>query len=240
MYLKFRLIAGVTVAAVLAGLGCVSVTQAQTKDSTFSGLYLGVTGGYAYGKGDFEGRLLSDHTDSSSDLVSEDGSAELDGGMIGGLVGYDYQLDNGVVLGVVGDLSWVDTEGNADVAPSSVGVSGSDYSMDTSLSWLGTARARVGLQAGDALFYGTGGLAFGGLEASVLLDGGSEQGSDSSTHVGWAAGAGINYMLNENMMLGLEYLHVDLGDASYNFGSVGDGDIDVNMNVIRGTLSLKF
>lgn len=239
MSLKLRLIAGVTVAAVLAGWGWVSVTKAQTTESSFSGAYLGITGGYASGKGDFEGRLLSDHADSSSDLVSEDGRVDLEGGMIGGIVGYDHQLDGGLVFGLAGDLSWVDAQGNGDIDPSSLGISGSDYSMDTSLDWLGTIRARVGVQAGDALFYGTGGFAIGGLDASLLQEG-AKIDSDSNTQVGWVAGAGVNYMVNDNVMLGLEYLYVDLGKTDYDFGSAGDGDLDVNLNVIRGSLSYKF
>lgn len=239
MSLKLRLIAGVTVAAVLAGWGWVSDTRAQTKQTSFNGAYLGITGGYASGKGDFQGRLLSDHADSSSDLVSEDGRADLEGGMIGGLVGYDHQFESGLVLGIAGDLSWMDAQGNGDIDPSSLGISGSDYSMDASLDWLGTIRARVGIQAGEALFYGTGGLAIGGMDASLLLEG-DKIGSDSNTQVGWTAGAGVNYMVNDNIMLGLEYLYVDLGKTSYDFGSDDNGDIDVNMNVIRGTLSYKF
>jgi outer membrane immunogenic protein len=40
-------------------------------------------------------------------------------------------------------------------------------------------------------------------------------GSNSATNIGWAVGAGLNYGLTSNWIVGVEYLYVDLGNVSY-------------------------
>lgn len=224
--------------AILAIIGTSSPAQAQ--DTQGGGFYFGVTGGYGFGEADVKGDLLRDHSIPSSQVVSEDGKGDLEGGMIGGLVGFDYALGNGLVIGAVGDLSWLNATGNADVEPSVINLTGSDYDVDASLSWLGTLRGRVGFEMGDVLVYGTGGLAFGGVDADLSVSGSGEINSDSNTQVGWTVGAGVNYMATDNVMLGVEYLYVDLGEGSYKFGDTGEADIDLNMSIVRGTVSFKF
>ena len=226
------------VAAVVACMGASSEARAQNSEG--GSVYIGITGGYGFGNADVNGMLRRDHTDSMSEAVSEDGRSDLDGGMIGGLAGFDYSFGNGLVIGAVGDMSWMNASGNTDVEPEIINLSGSDYSVDTSLNWLGTVRGRVGFEAGNVLIYGTGGVAFGGVESDLHEDGSGSIGSDSSTQVGWTAGAGINFMATENVMLGLEYLYVDLGEQTYDFGDAGNADVDVNMSIIRGTIGYKF
>jgi outer membrane immunogenic protein len=230
-------LAATAVTAVVAVMGTSSEARAQNSEG--GSVYIGITGGYAFGDAEVNGMLRRNYA-APSELVSEDGKSDLEGGMIGGLVGFDYSLGNGLVIGAVGDLSWLNASGNADVEPVIINPTGSDYSVDTSLNWLGTARGRVGFELGNALIYGTGGVAFGGVESDLHVDGSGTIGSDSSTRVGWTAGAGVNFMATENVMLGLEYLYVDLGDDSYDFGSAGQADVDVNMSIIRGTLGYKF
>jgi outer membrane immunogenic protein len=227
--MKILIAAGTMSAAVIAGAGLASAGDIGTdvaSASVYDGFYLGVTGGYVIGEGDFT-------APSDSLLASEDGKADLDGGMIGGLVGYDYSFGNGLVVGVVGDMSWLGAEG--DVSNGS-----SAYSMDLSVDWLGTLRGRVGFELGDALIYGTGGMAFGGVESSLHLDGTGEIGSDDSTQIGWTLGVGANYMLSDNIMLGVEYLYVDLGEATHDYGADESSDVDVHMNLIRGSVGFKF
>jgi outer membrane immunogenic protein len=242
---KFNiLLSAAAVAAVVAAAGGISSASAADvspgKTSLYDGFYIGVTGGYGTGNADVNAKLRADHRDSSSALVSEDGKSDLQGGMIGGLVGYDYNLGNGFVIGALGDLSWSGLNADVDVDPARAGVSGSDYSFDTSVDWLATVRGRVGFEMGNALIYGTGGLAFGGVDSELKVSGGGGIGSDGGTQVGWTIGAGISYMATEHIMLGAEYLYVDLGEQSYDFGRSGNADVDVDMNIIRGSISYKF
>jgi outer membrane immunogenic protein len=231
-------LAATAVAAVVAVMGTSSEARAQNSEG--GSFYFGITGGYGFGDAEVNGMLRRDHTDPLSQVVSEDGKSDLEGGMIGGLVGFDYSLGNGLVIGAVGDMSWLNASGNADVEPGIINPTGSDYSVDTSMNWLGTIRGRVGFELGDALIYGTGGVAFGGVESDLHEDGSDRIGSDSNTQIGWTAGVGVNYMATENVVLGLEYLYVDLGDESYDFGDAGRADVDINMSIIRATLGYKF
>jgi outer membrane immunogenic protein len=72
--------------------------------------------------------------------------------------------------------------------------------------WFGTLRARVGYAFSNVLVYGTLGLAAGGGRAEL---GGA---SESRTHVGWAAGGGLEVGLTAAWSARVEYLHVDLSD----------------------------
>jgi outer membrane immunogenic protein len=97
----------------------------------------------------------------------------------------------------------------------------------SNLSYLGTVRGRVGFLATPSLLlYGTAGLAYGGMSASIQntqrmywqFDNSSGavfgQGSYSKTMVGWTAGGGVEWMFMPNWSAKAEYLYYDLGRAS--------------------------
>jgi outer membrane immunogenic protein len=75
--------------------------------------------------------------------------------------------------------------------------------------WFGTVRGRVGYAFSNVLVYGTLGLAVGG--GRVELGGASE----SRTHTGWTAGAGMEVALTNAWSARVEYLYVDLSDRPY-------------------------
>ena len=97
----------------------------------------------------------------------------------------------------------------------------------TSLSWLGTTRARVGFVAtpdNRLMIYATGGVAYGGgssnFSAFDAATGAFWSGSPSSTRVGWTIGGGVEYAVTNNITIKGEYLYADLGSS--NFTSVGN------------------
>ena len=112
-------------AAVMAGIGWSSTAEAAGLSggaaSPWGGFYFGLTGGYAGGNVDVNAKLRQDYSDELSRVVSEDGNGNLSGGMIGGMIGYDYALGNGLVVGAVGDLSWLGTNGDVNVNPAVIG-----------------------------------------------------------------------------------------------------------------------
>jgi len=85
---------------------------------------------------------------------------------------------------------------------------------NTKNTWLGTARARLGAAANNFLFFVTGGAAFGNVEAG--LSGGTltTTNYNTTTKVGWTAGAGIEWAFTPNWIAKVEFLYVDLGTAS--------------------------
>jgi len=82
--------------------------------------------------------------------------------------------------------------------------------------WFGTLRGRAGYAMNNILLYATLGLAYGGGKVRM---GGL---SDTHTHLGWAAGGGMEVGLTQNWSAKAEYLFVDLSDQRYVlFGSTG-------------------
>jgi outer membrane immunogenic protein len=99
------------------------------------------------------------------------------------------------------------------------------------LEWFGTVRGRIGTTITPrVLVYATGGLAYGQVDATETVNGTNIIGpggmnsetrtaftstfSNSSTRVGWTAGAGIEGALAGNWTAKLEYLYLDLGTTS--------------------------
>lgn len=85
--------------------------------------------------------------------------------------------------------------------------------------WFGTLRGRAGYAAGNLLFYGTVGLAYGALRAENTATGVSQSG----TTVGWAAGGGVEFGLTANWSARAEYLYVDLGNQAFGVTGVSNG-----------------
>ncbi len=99
-----------------------------------------------------------------------------------------------------------------------------DFAATTaSIDWYGTFRGRLGATAGQWLFYGTGGLAYGGvsLSSNFTTLGLTTSSQTSDTRVGWVAGAGLEYLLKPNVMLSLGYQYVDLGRSSISSSATG-------------------
>ena len=96
--------------------------------------------------------------------------------------------------------------------------------MEAKISWFGTARGRVGYAWDRLLFYGTGGLAYGGLKsAGTMTDAGIFLGTPfsattpygvSSVKAGWTAGAGVEGEIISNWTWKAEYLYADLGSIN--------------------------
>jgi outer membrane immunogenic protein len=148
-----------------------------------------------------------------------DNSRAQPSGMAAGIqAGYNWQ--NGIfVFGAEGDINL----SNADdtFAP-----------WQFSNSWFGTLRGRAGITAwNNTLFYATGGLAFGGLEAQ--LNGFSE----SRTQIGWTVGAGAEFALTPNWSLKAEYLYMGFASRTYTFAGT---DYGFDANLIRFGFNYRF
>ena len=142
-------------------------------------------------------------------------------GAIGGLqIGHNWQVSPMWVWGLVADIQASGMKDSATASIDPVGFANSIQSNESKILWFGTARAKAGIASNNWLIYGTGGLAYGGVKNSTALNcatcgpPGFWAGSTSSTRVGWTVGAGLNYGLTPNWILGAEYLYFDLGSIS--------------------------
>mgnify|MGYP005835966871 CR=1 FL=1 len=167
---------------------------------------------------------------------SDDGAGSGDGFFGGGHIGLNRQNGN-VVFGIEADINFGELDLGSASASSFALQQGDepDFSAGSTrasadVDWYGTVRARLGLAHGPLLAYVTGGLAFGEvkLNGDVSLASGFDfdddkfkdlrspkaSFSDSSREIGWTLGAGVDYMVKSNVIIGISYQYVDLGSVS--------------------------
>jgi outer membrane immunogenic protein len=222
--MKFRLLgAGVAALGVLAT--ALSVQAADIPHPIYkgprsvvayynwTGFYLGVNGGYAWGKSDWDSLV----------------SLKPKGWLAGGTVGYNYQTGSWV-WGLEGDYDWADVKASAACGA---------FSCETKNTWLATARGRIGYAFDRWLPYFTGGGAFGQVKASTTNP--AAPGA-SNTQVGWTVGAGIEYAFLGNWSAKIEYLYVDLGKFNCGTCVVGlpTDNVTFKENIVRAGLNYKF
>lgn len=190
----------------------------------WTGIYFGINSGYGFGDSNW-----------SSPGLGSTGNFTTSGFLVGATVGGNYQFGS-FVVGLEGDLDWSNLNGSTNSAASSCGVG-----CETKSDWLGTGRARVGWAWDRILFYGTGGAAFGNIQAAAgVLP------FASTTQIGWTAGAGIEAAFARNWTARIEYLYVDLGNMSCGAGNCSSlvspttTTVSLTENVVRAGIDYKF
>jgi outer membrane immunogenic protein len=185
---------------------------------SWTGLYVGGHAGYAWGRSD--GDLTFDP--GTGPIVVFDPShrqIDADGWLAGGQIGFNYQF-NSLVVGLEADASWTNLKGRGsfNTIPGDV-----NWTIENRLDWFGTVRGRAGVAVNNFLLYGTAGVAFGQTRADQVVTNiipcclVTAVSSTNENHIGWAAGAGAEWMYSRNWSLKAEYLYVDLGSADYRF-----------------------
>jgi len=148
------------------------------------------------------------------------------GGIIGGLLGYNWQQSS-FVYGVEGDWNWIGAKATRLTADINGPESNGDLSTSYAVNWLATLRGRAGLAFDSTLLYVTGGLAFGHAKNDVELIGtGNFAGLQASftqnqIKVGWTAGVGVEHMLSQHWTARAEFRFVDLGKSEVACTSTG-------------------
>jgi|SRR5579862_6027817 len=174
----------------------------------WTGFYVGINGGGGWGRSEFTAPFPT-------------GSFDTSGGLVGGTVGYNWQMGQ-LVFGLEGDIDWSGIKGSAVC----VGTT-----CETRNDWLGTARGRIGYAFDRFLPYITGGAAFGNVKNTVAGIGSTDQ-----SNVGWTIGGGLEASIAGPWSAKVEYLYVDLGDS----GSVLGSTADFRSNVVRAGLNYRF
>src|ERR1017187_7517219 len=127
---------------------------------------------------------------------------------------------SGVVLGIETDGDWMGIKGSTAGTGGVCAIDGGGQ-CQTQQSWLGTTRARVGYAFDRWLPYVTGGVAYGNIQAV------QPTGTSTNTNVGWTAGAGLEYSIDRNWSAKVEYLHIDLGTATFMGAASGTSTLTV-------------
>jgi outer membrane immunogenic protein len=212
--MKRLLLASVAALAVISTLGSANAADlsrrpmpakapAYVQAYNWTGGYVGINGGYGWGTSSFSGLA---------------GSTNINGGLIGGTVGYNWQVGQ-LVYGLEGDIDWSNIKGTAPL--------GATNRND----WLGTARGRLGFAYDRFLPFITGGLAVGDIKTGV-----PGFGDTTRNKAGWTLGGGAEFALAGPWTAKVEYLYVDLGRGN----SIGGTDANFHTNLVRAGLNYRF
>jgi len=170
------------------------------------------TGFYLYGLAGYE-RASSHNVHLNQSSFGGPGGTfdhKGDGFIYGAAAGYNMQFDNGFVLGAeVGIRSARDIDdGNAYAQYNNF--------TDTSLKYLGTAKARLGMNAGQWMPYITAGVAHGKLSSRQLIASTPSQAWEGKkSETGYVLGGGADFKVNDQVFVGVEYNYTDLGKTTF-------------------------
>lgn len=225
--------------------------------TTWTGIYVGVQGGIALTDNDSNIGFGADDNDffgrnDSFDVFGND----TDEAFIGGAhIGADYQVGN-IVIGAVADINYVDANSyrTYDFGANTVGVA-------EDLDYVGSVRGRLGYAFDNLMVYGSGGLSYAGYDReyqgpSTITANGVNYAVETDgdeADFGYAVGGGVDYLVTDNISLGLEYLYTNLGENDFEVRGTGtnaagqevtfssdSGDEDYDFHTIWAKASYRF
>lgn len=251
-----KLILSAAVAAVAAVLAL--ITPATAADMplkapppvaapyNWTGSYYGVNAGWVHDAFDWR------YTNPSPATCCAPFSDSNDNFILGAHTGFQVQF-NQIVVGVETAIlsgSQDRTSFTGCIAPNSLTVA---CQMERGTTF--TAGGRLGWAWGDWLLFGSGGAAWAHVRtnlANPVLVGGTFDTTDRK-HTGWYAGGGFEWVAYKgsiaDMIVGLEYQHIDLGDELHlssldGFAGCPPGvncrNISATSDIVRARVSLKW
>ncbi|MDH4981072.1 carbohydrate porin [Hyphomicrobium sp. D-2] len=147
--------------------------------------------------------------------------------------GYDYQLPEGVVIGVASDISFPSLINGSATANGAT-------QWDDGVLMSGTVRGRLGLALDRFLLYGTAGYAWAQEQATATdIASGNTQTRRPMRH-GWVAGGGVEAMLGRNWSADLSYLYTDYGSGAFHLPDGTGFQSDITLQSVRMGLNYRF
>ena len=256
-------LAAILLAGVSATSQAADIAPAPAMDWT--GFYAGAFAGGGWGTTDI-GSERREHGEENEPETLQGGNGHKGGGpsldvdgMLGGVqAGYDLQHD-AFLFGIVGDFAFSGISGDVEKAkeeeepkPAILNGqgngdgSGPPAAFDVEYDWLATLRARVGfLPTENWLIYGTGGLAWAGINFESTIDEGPLSGmSNDDSDFGYAVGGGTEVRLDESWSLFAEALYMDFGDNDVDVesdeGPYGSVNYDSTLWTVKAGVNFRF
>jgi len=210
---------------------------------SWTGCYVGVEGGGSWGRVESTSNGTNNGAPNGT-LGVPKSSSDLTGGLFGGTLGCNYQV-NQWVFGIEGDGSWSGEQGSSSLlAPFNT-----LFKEDVSQSWIATIRGRAGFVVNQkVLLYGTAGGAFADLrihEFNPTGVGGTLTGAtETHQYAGWTAGVGVEWGFAPNWSAKVEYLYMDLGRQDF-FATTATGcctfqSTRLTDNIVRAGVNYHF
>ena len=180
----------------------------------WTGFYLGINGGGAWGDSDWNGFAVSNSPS---------------GGMIGGTAGYNWQgAGSPWVFGLEGDIDWTnikDSSGLRRVSTARPRTTGSAPCAAASATpWIASCRTSPAAS-----------------RSATSKPTAPASPASSDTNAGWTVGVGIEGVIAGNWTAKLEYLYADLGDTTCSAAACGAAtNVDLSLNILRAGLNYRF
>jgi outer membrane immunogenic protein len=191
-----------------------SAYEAQAGPAVWSGLYLGLHGGYAFGRtAIYDIRL---------------GSVDTNGGFGGAHIGRNWQIGS-LVFGVEADANRNFASGARRFA--------SGFDATAARDWTASGRVRAGFAVGSLLAYATAGGAVAGQTTVASMGGTTWRGAD--THFGYVYGGGLEWQATKSISVRGEVLRYDFNERTMHVGG-GQSPLKLDETVVRGGLSYRF
>ncbi len=215
--------------------------------TNWSGFYAGVNTGWFGGSGtvNTDAAVTSTSTapvNATAMALGVTNASHSSGGFIGGgQIGYNYQVSPLFVAGFEADIQGLSgsPERSSSLSPlidnnGAVASFATGTTTTRDISYLGTFRGRIGVTVvPSVLLYVTGGLAYGSVKSETTITQSAintsspppatlTSGAFADTRIGYAVGAGGEWMLHSSWSAKLEYLYYDLGSATYATGGLAN------------------
>lgn len=214
---------------------------------SWTGVYLGNNVGYGWENQSFNLTAVN-----ALGTATLSGSSNGSGWLLGGQVGFNYELPAHFVVGIEADGDWANISGSSSgcstfTTGTHVGAVAGCGTNSAQIDDFGTVRGRIGYAWNNVLFYGTGGWAWGNSSGthtttcvsgfppvcpggSLTFTGGGASFSNSLS--GWAAGVGVEWaFLLPHWTVRLEYLHVEFDNVTTNYNTT------ITVNAVNQTAS---
>jgi outer membrane immunogenic protein len=205
----------------------------QAPSFSWTGFYFGGSAGYGWSETDhatpsFGGNVLSSSPSGDDFLYGVEAAAL-------------YQFPGTIIVaGIAADYSWGKMSGSSVINLNGGPLAGTSYKV--SLDEIGTAKGVLGLSMGRLLPYLSAGVAFAEGNATASGGGGSISASDDL--LGWTAGGGALWAMNDVLMVGIDYSYLRFDDGNYAFNVAGPVAITAggrtDAHVVKAKALLKF
>lgn len=226
-----------TISIILSSFGSASAADLFSDKSVatdksswgWTGAYVGLSVGYGWG----DSEHVYDRDDGAHDYpVSNDP----DGYLVGFTLGYNYLLSNNILIGIEGDIGFmdVDADDKKDLWDGHI------WKSQFGGTW-GTLRGRLGYAWNRALIYGTAGLAFMETDQIVLGDADATQNTyDDGVHTGWVVGGGLEYQFTDRITGKVEYLYMNFDEYDGYTNNAEHYSFDNTLELVRIGVNYRF
>lgn len=196
------------------------VAMADAPVASWTGFYVGALAG-----ADFQSSKVDIPDYPSSFTINKTGFN------FGAKAGYNYQFAGPWVVGVEGSFA-----GNWNHGKHLSGNGGSEQ-FEVKSNWNGAVVAKAGYAFDNFLIYGKGGLAVANFDRlSYIPPGGG--GPKSRTYTGWALGAGVDYAVTANWIVGVDYTYTSFNNKDFIYS--GPTNVKPRASILNASVSYKF